>query len=158
MKKEVFFTVNGEPYQLTIDSRRTLLEVLRESLGLKGTKHGCDTGECGACTVIIDGKAILACLTLAVACQGKNIVTIEGLAKGEDLDPLQKAFMVKGAIQCGFCTPGLVLSARALLDINPRPSEEEIKQAIAGNLCRCTGYVKVLEAIHFVAGLPPEQT
>jgi carbon-monoxide dehydrogenase small subunit len=156
MKEEVFFTVNGEPYQLTIDSRRTLLEVLRESVGLTGTKHGCDTGECGACTVIVDGKAILACLTMAVACQGKNIVTIEGLAKGEDLDPLQKAFMVKGAVQCGFCTPGVILSARALLDINPRPSEEEIKHAIAGNLCRCTGYTKVLEAIYSVAGILSE--
>lgn len=156
MKEEVFFTVNGEPYQLTIDSRRTLLEVLRESLGLTGSKQGCDTGECGACTVIVDGKAILACLTMAVACQGKNIVTIEGLAKGEDLDPLQKAFMVKGAVQCGFCTPGLILSARALLDINPRPSGEEIKHAIAGNLCRCTGYTKVLEAIYSVAGLLSE--
>lgn len=156
MKEEVFFTVNGEPYQLTIDSRRTLLEVLRERLGLTGTKQGCDTGECGACTVIVDGKAILACLTMAVACQGKNIVTIEGLAKGEDLDPLQKAFMVKGAVQCGFCTPGVILSARALLDINPRPSEEEIKHAIAGNLCRCTGYTKVLEAIYSVAGLLSE--
>ena len=152
MKEDVSFTINGEPYQLTIDSRRTLLEVLRESVGLSGTKHGCDTGECGACTVIIDGKAILACLTMAVACQGKSIVTIEGLAKGEELDPLQKAFMVKGAVQCGFCTPGVILSARALLDITPRPSEEEIKHAIAGNLCRCTGYTKVLEAIYSVVG------
>jgi carbon-monoxide dehydrogenase small subunit len=152
MKEDVSFTVNGELYQLTIDSRRTLLEVLRESVGLTGTKQGCDTGECGACTVIIDGKAILACLTMAVACQGKSIMTIEGLAKGEELDPLQKAFMVKGAVQCGFCTPGVILSARALLDITPRPSEEEIKHAIAGNLCRCTGYTKVLEAIYSVVG------
>jgi carbon-monoxide dehydrogenase small subunit len=152
MKEDVSFTVNGELYQLTIDSRRTLLEVLRESVGLTGTKQGCDTGECGACTVIIDGKAILACLTMAVACQGKSIMTIEGLAKGEELDPLQKAFMVKGAVQCGLCTPGVILSARALLDITPRPSEEEIKHAIAGNLCRCTGYTKVLEAIYSVVG------
>jgi carbon-monoxide dehydrogenase small subunit len=156
MKEEIFFTVNGDPYQLTVDSRRTLLEVLRESLGLIGTKEGCDSGECGACTVIVDGKAILACLTLAVACQGKSIITIEGLAKGEDLDPLQKAFIEKGAIQCGFCTPGMVLSARALLDTNPKASEEEIKHAIAGNLCRCTGYTKVLEAIYSASGLLSE--
>jgi carbon-monoxide dehydrogenase small subunit len=156
MKEEIFFTINGDPYQLTIDSRRTLLEVLRESLGLIGTKQGCDSGECGACTVIVDGKAILACLTMAVACQGKNIITIEGLAKGEDLDPLQKAFIEKGAIQCGFCTPGMVLSVRALLDTNPKASEEEIKHAIAGNLCRCTGYTKVLEAIYSAAGLTSE--
>ena len=155
MIEQISFTVNGEPYELMIDSRRTLLEVLRESLGLTGTKHGCDTGECGACTVIVDGMAILSCVTMAVTCQGKNIITIEGLSKGGQLHPLQTAFMEKGAVQCGFCTPGVILSAKALLDVNPRPSEKEIKEAIAGNLCRCTGYVKILEAVRSVAGPLP---
>ncbi len=155
MIEQISFTVNGEPYELMIDSRRTLLEVLRESLGLTGTKHGCDTGECGACTVTVDGMAILSCVTMAVTCQGKNIITIEGLSKGGQLHPLQTAFMEKGAVQCGFCTPGVILSAKALLDVNPRPSEKEIKEAIAGNLCRCTGYVKILEAVRSVAGPLP---
>ena len=155
MIEQISFTVNGEPYELMIDSRRTLLEVLRESLGLTGTKHGCDTGECGACTVIVDGMAILSCVTMAVTCQGKNIITIEGISKGGQLHPLQTAFMEKGAVQCGFCTPGVILSAKALLDVNPRPSEKEIKEAIAGNLCRCTGYVKILEAVRSVAGPLP---
>ena len=147
MKEQVCLTVNGEIYQLEVDHRRTLLEVLRENLGLTGTKQGCDTGECGSCTVIVDGRALLSCLTLAVSCQGKKITTIEGLSRAGELHPLQKAFMEKGAVQCGFCTPGMILSLKALLDENPRPSEEQIKEALAGNLCRCTGYVKILEAV-----------
>ncbi len=150
MKEQVCLTVNGEIYQLEVDHRRTLLEVLRENLGLTGTKQGCDTGECGSCTVIVDGQAVLSCLTLAVACQGKKITTIEGLARAGEVHPLQKAFMEKGAVQCGFCTPGMILSLKALLDENPRPSEEQIKEALAGNLCRCTGYVKILEAVRSV--------
>ena len=146
-KVEVQLLVNGEPYQLWIDPRRTLLEVLRENLGLTGSKEGCDTGECGACTVLMNGKAVLSCLILATACEGKEITTIEGLAREGELHPLQKAFIEKGAVQCGFCTPGMILSAKALLGENPSPSEERIKQAISGNLCRCTGYVKILEAI-----------
>lgn len=147
MKEQVCLTVNGEIYQLEVDHRRTLLEVLRENLGLTGTKQGCDTGECGSCTVIVDGRALLSCLTLAVSCQGKKITTIEGLSRAGELHPLQKAFMEKGAVQCGYCTPGMILSLKALLDENPRPSEEQIKEALAGNLCRCTGYVKILEAV-----------
>ena len=147
MKEQVCLTVNGEIYQLEVDHQRTLLEVLRENLGLTGTKQGCDTGECGSCTVIVDGRALLSCLTLAVSCQGKKITTIEGLSRAGGLHPLQKAFMEKGAVQCGFCTPGMILSLKALLDENPRPSEEQIKEALAGNLCRCTGYVKILEAV-----------
>jgi len=147
MKEQVCLTVNGEIYQLEVDHRRTLLEVLRENLGLTGTKQGCDTGECGSCTVIVDGRALLSCLTLAVSCQGKKITTIEGLSRAGELHPLQKAFMEKGAVQCGFCTPGMILSLKALLDENPRPSEEQIKEALAGNLCRCTGYIKILEAV-----------
>jgi len=139
--------VNGEGYEVYIAAKMTLLEVLREELGLTGTKEACDLGTCGACTVLIDNKPVLSCLTLAVSCQDKEITTIEGLKKGESLHPLQKSFIEKGAIQCGMCTPGMILSAKALLDENPQPTEGEARQAIAGNLCRCTGYVKIVEAI-----------
>jgi len=152
MKKEIQLTVNEEKYRLEIEPHQTLLKVLREDLGLTGTKEGCGKGDCGSCTVLVDGKAVNACLTLAVRVQGKSITTIEGLATPERLHPLQEAFIQHGAIQCGFCTPGMILSAKALLDENPRPKEEEVKRALAGNLCRCTGYTKIIEAVMAVAG------
>ena len=147
MKRIITLNVNGEKFELLTEVHRTLLEVLRENLGLTGTKRGCDLGTCGACTVLIEGKPYLSCLTLAADVQGKKIVTIEGLAQDGEPHPLQKAFVQKGAIQCGFCTPGMILTAKAFLDENPNPSEEEVKQAISGNICRCTGYVKIVEAI-----------
>ena len=143
--------VNGELYEVAVQPWRTLLEVLRETIGLTGTKKGCDEGDCGACTVLMDGKPVPSCLILAIEAQGKDIATIEGLAEGDKLHPIQEAFVKHGALQCGFCTPGMILSAKALLDENPKPTAEEIKFAIAGNLCRCTGYVKIIEAIQAVA-------
>ena len=143
----VTLQINGESYELAIEPKKTLLEVLREDLGLTGTKEVCDLGTCGACTVLLDNRPVLSCLTLAVACKGKEIITIEGLRKGETLHPLQNSFIQRGAIQCGMCTPGMILSAKALLDENPQPTELEVRRAIAGNLCRCTGYVKIVEAI-----------
>lgn len=151
MLHEIELQVNGEPYQVTVKPSESLLHVIRERLGLIGTKNGCSVGECGACTVLIDGMPVRSCLVLAVAARGKRITTIEGLARGGELHPLQKAFVDYGAIQCGFCTPGMILSACALLSENPTPNEEEIKEALAGNLCRCTGYTKVLEAVKAVA-------
>jgi carbon-monoxide dehydrogenase small subunit len=147
MKRILQLHVNGETYEVLTEIHKTLLEVLREDLGLTGTKRGCDLGSCGACTVLIDGKPYLSCLTLAADAQGKEVLTIEGLSRNGDLHPLQKAFIEKGAIQCGFCTPGMILMAKAFLDQHPHPSEEEVKKAISGNLCRCTGYVKIVEAI-----------
>jgi carbon-monoxide dehydrogenase small subunit len=147
LKEMVTFEINGDTYELEIEPKQTLLEVLREDIGLTGTKEVCDLGTCGACTVLLDNKPILSCLTLAVACKAKEITTIEGLRKGEALHPLQAAFIQKGAIQCGMCTPGMILSAKALLDENPQPTELEVRRAIAGNLCRCTGYVKIVDAI-----------
>jgi aerobic-type carbon monoxide dehydrogenase small subunit (CoxS/CutS family) len=141
------FIVNGMSYELMIDPSTTLLEVLRDHLDLTGTKHGCGIGQCGACTVQVDGKPILACLTLAMAVRGKNIMTIEGLSTLNILHPIQKAFVDCGAIQCGFCTPGMIMAAKALLDKNPKPTREEVKIAVAGNLCRCTGYVKIIDAV-----------
>jgi aerobic carbon-monoxide dehydrogenase small subunit len=151
MKRIIKLHVNGEEFEVLTEIHKTLLEVLREDLGLTGTKRGCDLGACGACTVLIEGKPFLSCLTLAVDVQGKKIVTIEGLAQDGELHPLQKAFVEKGAIQCGFCTPGMILTAKAFLDGNPHPLEGEVKRAISGNLCRCTGYVKIVEAILSVA-------
>ena len=151
MKHVIKLHVNGEEFEILTEVHKTLLEVLREDLGLTGTKRGCDLGTCGACTVLIDGKPYLSCLTLATAVQGKQIITIEGLTQDGELHPLQKAFVEKGAIQCGFCTPGMILTAKALLDEHPHPSEGEVKRAISGNLCRCTGYVKIVEAILSVA-------
>ena len=139
--------VNGEEYEVAIYPHRTLLEVLREEIGLTGAKEGCGMGACGACTVLVDGKAILACLTLALSAKGKEILTVEGLAKGQELSRLQRAFTEHGAIQCGFCTPGMLMSSAALLLKNPHPDEYEIKKAISGNLCRCTGYVKIVKAL-----------
>lgn len=147
MKQPVELKINGQTTLVEIDTHRTLLEVLRQDLGLTGTKEGCDGGECGACTILIDGRAVLSCLTLAVEAQGKEITTIEGLADQDTLDPLQEAFIQEGAIQCGFCTPGMIMSAKALLNSNPSPTLDEIKQGISGNLCRCTGYVKPLRAL-----------
>jgi carbon-monoxide dehydrogenase small subunit len=139
--------INGRVESLEIAPQRTLLEVIRDDLQLTGTKCGCEDGTCGACTVILDGKPVRSCLVLAAEAEGKEILTIEGLSSGEELHPLQEAFVNYGAIQCGFCTPGMILSAKALLDTNLNPSEEEIRKAILGNLCRCTGYTKIVEAI-----------
>ena len=139
--------VNQLPYRLTVKPSATLLDVLRQDLGLKGTKRGCDQGHCGACTVILNGKAVNACTLLAVQADGKRITTIEGLSSGDQLHPLQEAFVEEGAIQCGFCTPGMILSAKALLDEAQEPSEQEIREALSGNLCRCTGYVKIVKAV-----------
>jgi len=147
MKHVLKLHVNGEEFEILTEVNKTLLEVLREDLGLTGTKRGCDVGDCGGCTVLIDGRPHLSCLTLATGVQGKKIITIEGLAQEGKLHPLQKAFVEKGAIQCGFCTPGMILTAKALLDENPHPSQGEVKEAISGNICRCTGYVKIIEAI-----------
>ena len=147
LKQVVMLRVNGDSYEVLIEPKKTLLEVLREDLGLTGAKAVCGLGACGACTVLIDHKPVLSCLTLAVASQGKEITTIEGLRQGDELHPLQEAFIEKGAIQCGMCTPGMILSAKALLEETPHPTEMEVKKAIAGNLCRCTGYVKIVEAV-----------
>lgn len=141
-------TVNEKKYNLDIDPGKRLLDFLREDLGLTGTKEGCSEGECGACTVIMDGNAVNSCMILAVQARGKEIITVEGLEKSGELDELQKAFIEKGAVQCGFCTPGMLMSCKALLMKNPNPTEEEIKIAIAGNLCRCTGYIKIVEAVN----------
>lgn len=151
MKQIIKLTVDGEAYDLSIPSNRTLLDVLREDLGLTGSKRGCDSGECGSCTVLVDGLPALACITLACEVEGKSIQTIKGISKGGELSPLQNAFVEHGAIQCGFCTPGMILSASALLESNPSPTVEEIKRGISGNLCRCTGYVRIVEAIRSVA-------
>jgi carbon-monoxide dehydrogenase small subunit len=147
MKSIVQFTLNGEPVEVAVEPEQTLVQVLREDLGFTGTKHGCGLGDCGACTVIMDGLPVNSCLVLAVQARGREILTIEGLTGNGKLHPLQTAFIDKGAIQCGFCTPGMILSAKALLDSNPRPTETEIRTAISGNLCRCTGYQKIVEAI-----------
>ncbi len=148
MKHDISLTVNGDIYRLAVDPWRTLNEVLREDLSLTGTKLGCGSGDCGACTVMVDGKSVSSCLTLAVEMDGKSILTVEGLApSGEALHPIQDAFIEKGAIQCGFCTPGMEISALNLLRDNPLPSETEIRLAISGNLCRCTGYNKIVDAI-----------
>lgn len=147
MKRLIALRVNGESYEVAVDPWRTLLEVLRENLMLTGAKNACNRGDCGACTVLMDGKPVVSCLTLAVEAQDKEILTIEGLARDGQLHPLQKSFIEHGAIQCGFCTPGTILSAKALLDRNPQPTEEEAREGISGNLCRCTGYAKIIEAI-----------
>ena len=141
------FKVNGKIVKIEVDDSLRLLDILRDNLGLTGTKEGCGIGECGACTVILNGEAVNSCLILAVQIQEAEIETIENLEKNEFLSKLQKAFIDKGAIQCGFCTPGMLMSAKALLDKNPHPTEEEIKEALEGNLCRCTGYIPIIEAI-----------
>lgn len=151
MKKVIELSVNGESHELAVEPQATLLEVLREQLGLTGTKEACGTGECGSCTVLVAGEPVLSCLTLVLDCQGKDILTIEGLAKGNQLTPVQQAFVKYGAIQCGFCTPGMVLSVTALLNENSGPSELEIKKALEGHLCRCTGYNKIVETVKIAA-------
>jgi carbon-monoxide dehydrogenase small subunit len=147
MKTVIELNINGDNYEVLVSPNNTLLEVLRENLGLMGTKRGCDLGACGACTVLIDGEAVLSCLMLALDAVGKKITTIEGLSETGELHPLQQAFVDQGALQCGFCTPGMILTAQAILQENPRPTEETIKKKMAGNLCRCTGYKKVVEAV-----------
>lgn len=147
MKHVVELTVNGEQYDLALEPQVTLLEALRDHLGLTGSKEGCGTGECGSCTVLVDDTPILSCLTLAADCQGRDIVTIEGLAREGKLTVVQEAFLEKGAVQCGFCTPGMVLSVTALLAEKPEPSGDDVKKALEGNLCRCTGYNKIVEAV-----------
>ena len=153
MKQTLSFVLNGEPVEVDIEPHLTLLEVLRDRLGLTGTKEGCGAGECGACTVLLDGKTVNACIFPAMEVEAKNVVTIEGIADAQgNLHPIQKAFVEYGAVQCGFCTPGMVLSAKALLDENPKPTEEEIRHGIAGNLCRCTGYLQIIQAIKAASG------
>ena len=151
MSREIKFILNGNPICIAIEEHWTLLYLLREKLGLTGTKEGCGRGECGACTVIVDGLAVNSCLYFGAEVEGKQVLTIEGLAaENGSLHPLQKSFVENGGIQCGFCTPGMILSAKALLDENPRPTEADIKQALAGNLCRCTGYVQIIESVEAV--------
>ncbi|MCX8118584.1 MAG: (2Fe-2S)-binding protein [Desulfobacterota bacterium] len=148
MKQTVHFVLNGDSVGIEVEPHRTLLEVLRDDLGLTGTKEGCGMGECGACTVLVNGKAVNSCLFPILEAEGTRIMTIEGLAEVDGkLHPLQKAFIENGAVQCGFCTPGMILSAKALLDEIPHPTEEEIRLAISGNLCRCTGYIQIIQAI-----------
>lgn len=151
MKRVITLRINGETYEILVKTNETLLDILREKLGLIGTKKGCDSGACGACTVIIDGELVLSCMTLAVRCQNRSIMTIEGLAQNGQLHPLQKSAMEHDAVQCGFCTPGWLLSAKVLLDNNPHPTLDEVRASIAGNLCRCTGYRKIEESILAVA-------
>jgi len=151
-KNVLTLTVNGETQQRVAAANRTLLEVLREDLGLTGTKYGCELGECGACTVLIDGVAVLSCVTLALHAEGTEVTTVEGLAEGNVPHPLQAAFAELGAAQCGYCTPGMLMAAKALIDSESNPSRDEIRQALAGNLCRCTGYNKILDAVSLAAG------
>jgi len=151
MKQILHLRVNGEEKEVATEINKTLLEVLREDMDLTGTKHGCELGECGTCTVLIDGEPVLSCLVLGVEVEGRDILTIEGLKERDKPHPLQKAFADLGAAQCGYCTPGVLLTAKALLEKNPHPSRGEIREALAGNLCRCTGYTKILEAVEIVA-------
>jgi aerobic-type carbon monoxide dehydrogenase small subunit (CoxS/CutS family) len=150
-KVHLGFVVNGESVEVAFAPHKTLLEVLREDLQLTGTKHGCELGECGTCAVLVDGRPVLSCLYLGLECEGRSVETVEGMASAAGLHPLQKAFTDLGAAQCGYCTPGFLLTARALLDSNPRPTLPEIREALAGNLCRCTGYVKIFEAVELAA-------
>jgi carbon-monoxide dehydrogenase small subunit len=148
MKKiSLHTTVNGRTYELEISPNQTLLDLLRDALGLTGTKRGCEIGQCGACTVLLDGRAVNSCLVLAGQTEGRQITTVEGLAQGEKLTPLQEAFLDHDAVHCGFCTPGMLMSAKDLLDRNPSPTQQEIRAAISGNLCRCTGYLQIVEAV-----------
>jgi len=151
-REVVALDVNGERSELLLPVHKTLLEVLREDMQLTGTKHGCELGECGTCTVLVDGRPELSCLLLPIQVEGRAITTIEGMASGATLHPLQQAFAELGAAQCGYCTPGILLSAKSLLEANARPSRDEIREALAGNLCRCTGYAKILEAVELAAG------
>jgi aerobic-type carbon monoxide dehydrogenase small subunit (CoxS/CutS family) len=155
----ITINVNAEEYTLNVPVNRTLLQVLREDLNLVGTKYGCGTGECGSCTVLLDGKeAVLSCLTLAATMNGANITTIEGLEKDGGLDPVQEAFVEKHAIQCGFCTPGMVMKTKSILAHNPNPTEDEIRSQLEGNICRCTGYVKIIDAVKYASELNLSET
>jgi carbon-monoxide dehydrogenase small subunit len=151
VKTRISLTVNGETHDVLVPVHRTLLEVLREDLGLTGTKHGCELGECGTCTVLLDGEPVLSCLVLPAELAGRDITTVEGMARGGRLHPLQQAFAELGAAQCGYCTPGMLLTAQALLARDASPTRERIKEALAGNLCRCTGYTKILDAVELAA-------
>jgi aerobic-type carbon monoxide dehydrogenase small subunit (CoxS/CutS family) len=150
-KSHIKFTLNGEPVEVAFAPHKTLLEVLREDLGLTGTKHGCELGECGTCTVLVDGRAVLSCLMLGLDAEEREIKTVEGMAEGNQLHPLQDTFADLGAAQCGYCSPGFLLVAEELLRKNPSPDREEIKEALSGNLCRCTGYIKIYEAVELAA-------
>ena len=151
MRVRIALTVNDEAHEALAPVHKTLLEVLREDLGLTGTKHGCELGECGTCTVLVDGEPVLSCLVLPVEVEGRRITTVEGMAQGGRLHPLQQAFAELGAAQCGYCTPGILLTATALLAERPSPTRQEVKEALAGNLCRCTGYTKILDAVELAA-------
>jgi carbon-monoxide dehydrogenase small subunit len=151
MKVRLALTINGEPVELLADDYKTLLEVLREDAGLTGTKHGCELGECGACAVLVDDQPVLSCLLLAVECDGRRVMTVEGLAADGRLHPLQECFADLGAAQCGYCTPGILMTARALIEREPHPSREQIREALSGNLCRCTGYGQIVEAVEAAA-------
>ena len=148
---KIYVTVNGIDEQVVVPSNMTLMRMLRESLALTGTKNGCSAGECGACTVLINGEPVNSCMVLAADCDGAEIVTVEGLAGDKQLDPIQDAMIEAGGVQCGFCTPGILISSRALLDRNPNPSEDEVREALVGNLCRCTGYVRIIESVKAAA-------
>ena len=152
MKYGLILTVNDERFELEVPANWTLLDVIREKCGFNGTKQGCGNGECGACTVLLDGKPVNSCLVLALQVNGRSVTTIEGLSKEGKMHPIQDAFIAHGAIQCGFCTPGMILSVKALLDRNPKPKEVEIREALTGNFCRCTGYQKIVEAVQSLAG------
>lgn len=154
---KIRFTLNGEQVEAEVNGKMRLLDLLRDEFFLTGAKEGCGEGECGACTVLLDGRAVNSCLVLAPQVDGKEVLTVEGLSRDHTLHPIQRAFVEKGAVQCGFCTPGFIMSTYALLKENPNPSDEEIKTALEGNLCRCTGYVKILEAVHYAAQLMQEE-
>ncbi|HSL22878.1 MAG TPA: (2Fe-2S)-binding protein [Vicinamibacterales bacterium] len=158
MKTRLACTINREPVDLLVDDYKTLLEVLREDLQLTGTKHGCELGECGACAVLLDGQPVLSCLVLAVEAEGRRVTTVEGLASDGRLHPLQESFADLGAAQCGYCTPGILVTAKALLDQDPHPTRERIREALAGNLCRCTGYLQIIEAVEAASTPQPSAT
>ncbi len=158
MKTLITLRVNGEEFEVPVAPTDFLVDVIRERIGLTGTKKGCGIGDCGACTVLVDGEPVLSCLTLALSCEGRQVTTIEGLAAQGELHPVQQAFVETGAIQCGFCTPGMILSAKALLDRVPNPTADQIQAGLAGNICRCTGYVKILEAVQHAARLAGKES